>query len=178
MRHAHHAPGRTTGLAVLMAILFLGSHQTGTTSPAPPGAPASLCDLRHPVDVSIRPVGPVIAGQQLELNVIVGGSLELSDATVEFMDGGGTTPVGATSALLGSVSEDAPGTGRFTVQVPASGHRFLATFRVTAESNLGLITRTAAYNILPGGPSDAGAIVTTPEGETLRVYAASSREVK
>ncbi len=177
--HFPSEPARKTlWSATLAALLFFGSHAATVSGPQAPGAEEALCDLRHPVDVTIRPAGALKAGEPLTLDVSVAGSLELADVTVELVNGGGASPIGATRAAIGSATAESPARGRFVLLVPAEGSRFLATFEVTAESDLGRITRTAVYNILPNGPADAGTAVVTPEGEALRVYTASVREVK
>jgi hypothetical protein len=131
-----------------------------------------VCDLRHPIGVRVVPVGAPVRGQAFRAEVVIDPEVDLSNVQVDLISPGRGQAIGRTHAALDGVQKGRPESSEFAVRLPTQGRRFLLQFRVQAEGPNGALSRVATYNVLPDGPADPGKVITTPEGATIREYAA------
>lgn len=159
--------GARPALAILIAAALVGP-----ASAAPPRAPRSrlaqaVRDVRHPIEVRVSALGPVVRGQTLRLRLAITPTRAFEAAQAQLVSTGGATLAGAGTVNLGALRRDETRTADFDVLVPTSGHRFLVQFKVEGRAENGPVTRGATWNILPDGPADPGRRIVTPEGAVL-----------
>jgi hypothetical protein len=128
--------------------------------------------IQHPLTVRIRPLDPIERGRTVTFEVEVSGTTALSRGEVQMVSAGGARLAGPRRWTFGAVAAAEPARTFFAVQVPEEGHRFLLEFRVNGETEGGLATRGATYNLLPDGPADPGRRLTTPAGVRIAEYRA------
>jgi len=155
-------------LAALVTALGLGiaaaDPERGATAPA--------CDLRHPLDVRMRPLDPVVRGGSLRVHLEVRPDVGVERLRVEPVSLDGATLISRAPSDLGKVEAGESATTSFTVQLPDAGQRFLLVWRVRGEGAMGLLSRDATLNLLPDGPADPGVKRTTSTGERIVEYEA------
>jgi hypothetical protein len=158
---------RQAVLTALAAVaLAAGAAAAGTRMPAARHA-APIQDVRHPIEVRVTALGPVAHGRTVRLRVDVTPMRPLERAQVRVVSTGGAALSGRREASLGSVRRDETRPAEFDVVIPAAGRQFLVQFEVQGRSESALLTRGAAYNLLPGGPADSGRRVAGPAGAVL-----------
>lgn len=161
---------RITTLA-LASLVIAGGLGVAAADPDR-GATTPTCDLRHPLDVSIRLLDPVVRGAAVRARLEVRPEMSVERLQVEPVSLDGATLIAPPAAALGKVEAGESATTSFTIRVPQDGHRFLLIFRVRGESALGLLSRDATLNLLPDGPADPGVPRTTAAGERIVEYKA------
>lgn len=165
-----HLPfrGARPALAILTAVALTGPAWAAPPRvPLHPRAAQASRDVRHPIEVRVSALGPVVRGQTLRLRLAVTPARAFERAQARLVSTGGATLAGAGTIALGALRRDETRTADFDVVVPATGHRFLIQFQVQGVAEGGAITRGATWNILPDGPADPGRRVVTPEGAVL-----------
>ena len=161
------------------AALILGGHATGTAPTEVPEPELVDCTggVNHPLSGRVTPQGDIVRGGVFQAVVEVSAGQEMDNVRVRLVNPGGAEPAGPVTAALGPLAAGERGSASFAVRVPVKGQRFLLEFQIEGEGPTGLMTRGAAYNILPDGPADPGEVVQTPDGRSLRTYAASARRI-
>lgn len=161
---------RSIVLSSLGALTLLACVASGFGSAAASrSASVTTCanDVRHPIEVRVTALDPVRRGAVVRLRVTTTAGRALDGAEVRLVHAGGAPVAGATRRTLGALAAGASATADFAITVPASGHRFLALFRVEGEGPHGRLARGAAYNLLPDGPAERARAATAGSGETL-----------
>jgi len=152
---------------------------TATTTTLRPAAiaAAGICDLKHPIDAKLIPLDPIARGNTVRVALDITSSVPVSNAEARILSTGGARLVGKRRAELGTLDAGDARRTEFTIELPATGKRFLLQVLTTAESATGPMNRLAVLNILPDGPADPGQVVTTSTGESIRQYANSARRI-
>lgn len=136
--------------------------------------PASLtrihCDLQHPLEARIEPLGPITRGEELTLELRLNPRDGLRDGRARVILPGLMRAGGPDRFDLPELAAGQEGRHTLRVRVPEEGHRFLVRVQVTGEGPWGPIGRELTYNILPDGPDDPGTEIVTADGRKLRQY--------
>jgi hypothetical protein len=140
-------------------------------------APVATCDLKHPIDAKLVALDPIARGNTVRVALDVKSDVPVSNVEARVMSTGGARLVGKRRAELGTLDALDARRTEFTLELPATGKRFVLQVLTTAEAATGPMNRLAVLNILPDGPADAGQVVTTPTGESIRQYANSARRI-
>ena len=154
-------------LAALIAVTFAACAARAETRVPAARHVTPAQDVRHPIEVRVTALGPVAYGRTVRLRVDVTPARALERAQVRVVSTGGASLSGRREASIGSVRRDETRPAEFEVMIPASGRQFLVQFEVEGRSEATLLTRGAAYNLLPGGPADSGRRVAGPTGAVL-----------
>jgi hypothetical protein len=169
-------PGRAARAllpAVMAGALFL------VLAGLRPGAvPEPTCDLRHPIEARLRPLEAPVRGGLVRLELTAAADEALTGVTTRVLSTGGARLAGGRRADLGTLGAGDVARTEVAVEVPATGARFLIQVLLTGEGATGPVHRLVQYNLLPDGPADPGAVVTTAAGESLRQYTASARRIE
>lgn len=163
MRHKMAVPGRfrATILGLALATL-LPAYAAGDTREV-------MCtsDLSHPVDVQVTALDPIRRGATVRFVVRSTSRIGLGRAEARLVHSGGASVVGPNRLALGRLEPRQAKQATFRVVIPQGGPRTLLQFKVVGEGPNGTLARGAVYNVLPDGPSEKLAPVTTSTGEKV-----------
>jgi hypothetical protein len=168
-------PGRAARAllpAVLAGALFLV-----LAALRPADAPEPTCDLRHSIEARLRPIDAPVRGGLVRLELTASAGEVLTGVAARVLSTGGARLAGGRRAEFGTLGAGDVARTEVAVEVPATGIRFLIQVLLTGEGAAGPVHRLVQYNLLPDGPADPGAVVTTAGGENLRQYTASARRI-
>ena len=172
MPHRHVAPGlfRATVLGFALAMV-LPTFAAGNSDPEAiaSSAPNVVCTgaIQHPLSVQVEALDPVRRGATVRFVVHASSRVGLGRAEARLLDRGAAILAGPARVALGRLDARRTKDATFRVVVPNSGARTLLQFQVSGEGPNGLLTRGAAFNILPDGPTETLTTVTTTGGEKL-----------
>ncbi len=172
MPHRHAAPDliRATVLGVALATL-LPTFAAGNSGPEAivSSSPNVTCTgaIQHPVSVQVEALDPVRRGATVRFVVHATSRVGLGRAEARLLDRGAANLAGPARVALGRLEAHRTKDATFRVVVPNSVARTLLQFEVSGEGPNGLLTRGASFNILPDGPTEVLAPVTTSTGERL-----------
>ena len=172
--NTHHAARLAVALALLTGAAFAATASTDPTRHrSAPLACSGTAAVRHPLQVRVTALDPVRRGAVVRLRVTTTAERPVGRGEVALIHAGGAPVRGATRQTLAAIPVGAARTADFAVEVPATGHRFLVQFKVTAEGGAGgLLTRGAAFNILPDGPAERLHAAKAGNGDALLETAA------
>jgi hypothetical protein len=171
--HSHLAARSTRA-----ALAALGIWSTATaafaSNPSTPAASSApvVCNgtasVNHPLQVRVQALDPVRRGATVRLRVTTTAARSVSAGSVALVHAGGARVRGTTRESFRAIPVGASRAADFAVEVPATGHRFLVQFQVRA----GTLTRGAAFNLMPDGPSEQLHTATAANGDRLLETAA------
>ena len=178
--------GRATRIGFLavvagtMALSFPAFRSRPLAAPEAADTPVLApvtCDLKHPIEARLVALDPIARGNTVRVALDVTSEVAVSNVEARVLSTGGARLVGKRRAELGTLDALDARRTEFTVELPATGKRFVLQTLITAEAATGPMNRLAVLNILPDGPADPGQVVTTPTGESIRQYANSARRI-
>ncbi len=150
------------------ALLFLApALALGTPAPTAPRTVVCTGAIEHPVSVRVEALDPIHRGASVRFRVRSTSITGLARAEARVLSSGDASLVGPRRVALGNLRAGRPTDATFRVVLPASGARTLVQFQVSGEGPNGLLTRGAAFNVLPDGPTEILTAVTTASGERL-----------
>lgn len=167
MPRRHPAPGLFRATILGLAVATLPAFAAGDTPTAPRHAVVCTSDIQHPVSVRVEALDPIRRGASVRFVVHASSRVGLGRAEARLLSAGRANPASATRVPLGRLDARRSKDATFRVILPASGERTLIQVQVRGEGPNGLLTRGAAYNVLPDGPTEVLSAVTTSSGERL-----------
>ena len=169
-----HPAVRSTS-AAFAALVLCGGAFAAFASPQNPSLPsttpvvcAGTASVNHPLQVRVQALDPVRRGATVRLRVTTTAARPVAGGAVTLVQAGGARVRGTTRETFRAIPVGASRAADFAVEVPATGHRFLVQFQVRA----GTLTRGAAFNLMPDGPSEQLHAATAANGDRLLETAA------
>ena len=158
-------------LALAAAALMAADPAAAADSRA--ARPRASCDgaIRHPIDVQVEALEPIIAGATVRLHLTARAPIvSLTRVTARIERAGGARVVGESNRTLGRVNRGSAQSVEFTVVAPPSGERRLIEFVVAGEGPNGPLRRGAVFNLLPGGGEQPERVLLNAAGERVAEY--------
>ena len=123
--------------------------------------------IQHPVSVTVQALDPIRRGASVRLVVHASSRVGLGRAEVRVVNAGRASLAGPSRVALGRLEARRVKDTTFRFVVPSTGERTLIQFTVTGEGPNGVLSRGAAFNVLPDGPTEVLTPVATASGERL-----------
>ena len=168
MRHRKAVPGRFRATILGLALAtFLPTFAAADVEPARGRGEVCTTAIEHPVAVTVTPLDPVRRGASVRFVVRSSSRVGLGRAEARLTNAGHATVAGPSRITLGRLAPRESKEATFRVVLPNSGERTLLQFKVSGEGPNGMLSRGAAYNILPDGPTEHLVAKTTSGGEKV-----------